>query len=141
MKKHTRLSSFTTLATVAVSSFIIFAFIQTPFSPPQENTLTLNEAITLHKNYDNSTSSVQSRIEGIYLSGEVLAEISGILASKPDAAGVRIYFGKDATGKTKNILVTTNREGKDDTSFLLKTSGATTICPNICDAESAIMKQ
>lgn len=141
MTLNNKLFSSIILVGIILSCLALVAFIQSPFNPPQDQTISLAEALALHKNYDASTGAVQARLEGIYLSREALNELVSMLATKPNAAGVRIYFGKDKHGASQNILVTTDQNKIDDTGFLLKAAGTVVPCPSVCDTESPFIKQ
>lgn len=129
---------------VTLVCFFLYAFVvpeAKPELPPQEKTLTLGQALELHENYDKSTSTIQARLEGIYLDRETVNDITSILDAMPEAGGVRLYFGKTDDGKAQNIIVPTNKERQDNSSFMLRSEGSIAICPTICDTESPMVKQ
>lgn len=129
---------------VTLVCFFLYAFVVPevkPQLPPQEKTLTLGQAKTLHENYDQSASTVQARLEGIFLDRETINDITSILDAMPEAGGVRLYFGKTDAGEMQNIIVPTNKEKQDNSSFMLRSEGSVAICPTICDNESPMVKQ
>jgi hypothetical protein len=125
---------------IILASALLLSSFKNQWPIKQDNTLTVAQARTYHNNYDNSTSSVQARIEGIAIDRAVVADINAMLEAMPHASGVRLYFGKKNDGTSQNILVATTQDQKDDLALVLRTSGALSICPNICDVESQITR-
>ena len=144
MSKTKQRSFLITANIVTLVCFFLYAFVvpeAKPELPPQEKTLTLGQAQTLHQNYDKSASTIQARLEGIFLDRETINDITSILNAMPEAGGVRLYFGKTDDGKAQNIIVPTNKEKQDDSNFMLRSEGSVAICPTICDTESPLVKQ
>ncbi len=141
MSKNSQRSFLLTANIVTLVCFFLYAFAapsQKSAFPPQEKTLTLGQAKTLHENYDKTVSTIQARPEGIFLDRETINDITSILNAMPNAGGVRIYFGKTEQGVAQNIILPTDLYKKDDSSFILRSAGSIGICPTICDTESPL---
>jgi hypothetical protein len=144
MLQNTQRSFLITANVLTLACFLLYAFVaptDNPELPPQEKTLTLGQARTLHENYDKTASTIQARLEGIYLDREKINDITSILKALPDAGGVRIYFGKNELGEAQNIILATDLEKKDNSNFILRSAGNIAICPTICDTESPMVKE
>jgi len=144
MPQNEQRSFLITANIITLVCFFLYAFVvpaEKEDIPPQEKTLTLGQAKTLHENYDKSVSTIQARLEGIFLDRETINDITSILKAMPDAGGVRIYFGKTEQGVAQNIILPTDLDKKDDSSFILRSAGSIGICPTICDTESPLINQ
>jgi len=144
MPQNEQRSFLITANIITLVCFFLYAFVvpaEKEDIPPQEKTLTLGQAKTLHENYDKSVSTIQARLEGIFLDRETINDITSILKAMPDAGGVRIYFGKTEQGVAQNIILPTDLDKKDDSSFILRSAGSIGICPTICDTESPLINK
>ncbi len=103
-------------------------------------TIDPKEGNTLHKEYLKNAQAYQEILGAMYLNAELLKDITALRQAKPNAGGLRIYFGKDANGKSQNVLITTDKVGIEDNTLVLSSDGIMSTCPTFCDAASQIRK-
>lgn len=101
------------------------------------STLTPTQAKELLQNYKEATPPISGVVEGIYIDKTMLEDLNATLNEKRNADGVRFYFGKAADGSVANFIVAVTKAA-DDTTFILKSAGIASSCPNVCDSKSAI---
>ncbi len=92
--------------------------------------ISLQTAITLVANYQESAAPGSKR--GVYFGNGVL----NLVTNQSGAAGVRIYFARQADGSLTLVLVGVDDEGHDLTGGPLIDTGFP--CPPYCDTVSAL---
>jgi hypothetical protein len=94
----------------------------------------------LVKNYLADAAPATGVIKGFTVDRSLLASMNTLAGENTALAGFRVYFGKNADGKTA-VLVGVDNLGKDLVRNTIFSTNAkqTGICPPICDVASPLI--
>jgi len=142
MKIASNLKSFAAGFLACGAAFALYSFTSSDEIPPQDGGITLSQAQTYHADYNTEgPKSISGVLEAIQLDKTTINTIVDVL-NKADSEGVRVYYGADETGGPMNVVVGTDKDGKDLTKrYMNATTGAVNVCPTVCDSDSPISKE
>ncbi|HEV8355992.1 MAG TPA: hypothetical protein VGQ17_04405 [Gemmatimonadales bacterium] len=101
-----------------------------PLPTPQDQHIPLPAAAALTRAYRAAAGPTATR--ACLFLRQFVAE----LMAQPRLGGVRVYFGRDATGQTSLVMVGVDQDGNDVTAGTLLFNHFP--CPPFCDERSAL---